>query len=98
MRKLFPIILLSTIVLFIFPMSVSAHVTVSPSEVVPGSRVNFIVSVPVEKDISTIGIRLVIPAELESVMPNVKPGWKIEIKKIDDKVTDRKSTRLNSSH
>lgn len=88
MHKLSNALLFSFFILILSFSNVSAHVTVSPSEAVPGSRVNFAVSVPVEKDISTTGLRLVIPVELESVTPNVKAGWKIEIKKVDDKVNE----------
>lgn len=61
--------------------SAYAHVTVKPAEVKVGQYQNFTVSVPTEKNLPTTAIRLVLPEGLESVRPNVKPGWKIEIKK-----------------
>jgi uncharacterized protein YcnI len=57
-----------------------AHVSVKPAEVGVGAYQNFAVSVPNERETSTVGVRLVIPEGLESVMPNVKPGWIIETK------------------
>lgn len=58
-----------------------AHVVVKPSQVGVGERLNFVVSVPTEKDDPTVELRLIIPEGLQSVRPNVKPGWKIQIKK-----------------
>lgn len=58
-----------------------AHVVVKPAEVGLSEYTNFVVGVPVEKEVPTIGLRLVIPGELQYVTPNVKPGWKISIKK-----------------
>lgn len=54
-----------------------AHVSVKPAEVGMGAYQTFAVNVPNEKEMATIQVRLVIPDGLESVMPNVKPGWVI---------------------
>lgn len=58
--------------------------TVKPSEVKVASHQIFVVSVPDERDDPTVGLRLIIPAGLKSVIPNVKPGWQIEIKKVGE--------------
>ena len=65
----------------LLPVSALAHVSVKPSEVGVGAYQTFMVSVPTEKDMPTTNVRLVIPAGLESVRPNVKPGWEIQIVK-----------------
>lgn len=57
-----------------------AHVSIRPKEVGVGVYQVFSVGVPVEKDSPTTEVRLVIPEGLHSVMPNVKPGWEIEVK------------------
>ncbi len=67
--------------LVVFASTVSAHVVVSPKEVGVGKFQTFSVGVPVEKEIATVGLRLVVPDGLNYVTPNVKPGWKIEVKK-----------------
>jgi uncharacterized protein YcnI len=69
------------VLVFLLPIFASAHVVVRPSEVGVGAYQTFLVSVPTEKDIATVGVRLVIPEGLTSVRPNVKPGWSVEIKK-----------------
>lgn len=63
------------------PTSTYAHVVVRPNQVGVGERVNFVVSVPTEEDSPTIGVKLIIPEELQSVRPNVKPGWRIQLVK-----------------
>ena len=61
-----------------------AHVVVRPATVGIGAYQEFTMSVPTEKDSATVGLRLMIPAVLKSVSPNVKPGWTIDIKKTGD--------------
>lgn len=65
----------------LFPNITLAHVVVRPAEVGIGAFQTFTIGVPTEKDIATVGVRLVIPEGLEHTRPNVKPGWKISIKK-----------------
>lgn len=61
-----------------------AHVSVKPAEVGMGAYQTFSVSVPNEKDMATVRVRLLIPEGLESVMPNVKPGWMITVSHAED--------------
>lgn len=66
----------------IFSVSpVLAHVVVKPGETNVASWQTFSVGVPNEKDSATISLRLVLPSGLKSVSPNVKPGWKVDVKK-----------------
>jgi uncharacterized protein YcnI len=59
----------------------AAHVVVKPNEVGVGAFQTFTIGVPVEKDIPTTGLRVVIPQGLKHVSPNVKPGWTISIQR-----------------
>jgi uncharacterized protein YcnI len=61
-----------------------AHVVVKPDEVGIGAFQTFTVGVPVEKDMTTSAIRVVLPKGLNHVTPNVKPGWTIEVKKTSE--------------
>ncbi len=70
--------------LFWMPISVSAHVSVKPAEVGVGQRLNFIVSVPTEEDNPTTEVRLVMPAGLQSVRPNAKSGWNVQINRVGE--------------
>jgi uncharacterized protein YcnI len=77
MKNLSTIILI--VMLFGVPLLTHAHVVVKPSQVAPGAFQTFTIGVPVEKDNATTGVRLVIPAGLKHVTPNVKPGWRINL-------------------
>lgn len=80
MYRLTLIITLVLFILFITP-SVSAHVTVKPNEVGVATFQTFTIGVPVEQDIPTTEVRLIIPDGVNYVTPNVKPGWTIDVKK-----------------
>lgn len=56
---------------------VSAHVVVNPTEATTATYQTFTVSVPVEKDQPTVGLKLQIPQGVQFVTPTVKPGWTI---------------------
>ncbi len=58
-----------------------AHVVVKPNQTGVAAFQTFTIGVPNEKDMPTVALRLVIPDGLKSVSPNVKPGWKIDVKK-----------------
>lgn len=58
-----------------------AHVVVKPSEVKSATFQTFTMGVPNEKDLPTVGLRLIIPEGLKHVSPNVKPGWTVEVKR-----------------
>lgn len=61
-------------------VNVSAHVVVKPATAGIGAYQIFTMGVPSEKPVATVGLRLVLPDGLNSVTPNVKPGWKVEVK------------------
>ena len=81
MKKLIVFFSIICALALIYSPTVLAHVTVKPSEVKIGAYQNFTVSVPTEKDLPTTQVRLVIPEGLESVRPNVKPGWEIALER-----------------
>jgi uncharacterized protein YcnI len=60
---------------------VLAHVVVKPNQVGIGSFQTFTTGVPNEKELPVTGLKLLIPENLASVSPNVKPGWTVSIKK-----------------
>ncbi len=79
-KKLFAGILAS-LAMLIMPATVFAHVAVQPNEVGVGKTQVFSISVPTEKEVPTVGVRLVLPSGLQEVIPTVKAGWQIEMKK-----------------
>lgn len=80
MKKIIISVTTALLGLFLLVVPVFAHVGVKPSQVSVGAFQTFTVGVPNEREVATIGIRLVIPEGLEHVSPNVKPSWKIEVK------------------
>ena len=58
-----------------------AHVVVKPGEVATATYQVFTVSVPNEKDISTVSVKVVIPEGMQSVTPTNKPGWTVATEK-----------------
>ncbi len=77
--KLFGVV--TALTLLTLPSLAFAHVSVKPASVGVGSFQTFIMGVPSEKEIPTTEIKLLIPAGLEHVRPNVKPGWTIDMVK-----------------
>ena len=66
-------------VFLLMAMPVSAHVTISPGEVVQGSYTVFTVRVPSEKEgTETIAVRVVFPEGVSITRFEPKPGWTAE--------------------
>jgi uncharacterized protein YcnI len=57
----------------------AAHVAVKPGQVGVAAFQTYNVSVPVEKDIPTTALKLLVPAGVKEVAPTVKPGWQINV-------------------
>lgn len=93
-KKSFIFSFLTLTILFLAPVS-SAHVSVKPQQAGAASFQTFTVGVPVEKDMATVGLRLVIPEGLNRVTPNVKSGWKVEVKK-EERTVGMKGEVLNT--
>lgn len=64
-----------------------AHVIVSPNQAAGSSYETFTMAVPSEIDAATVNIKLLVPAGLTDVAPNVKPGWNITLQKTGSTVT-----------
>ena len=64
----------------LMPAVAMAHVAVQPSEVGVGKTQVYSISVPTEKEVPTVAVRIVLPSGLQEVMPTVKAGWQVETK------------------
>ncbi len=69
----------SIISMLVFVAPVFAHAVVKPGQAGVAAYTDFTLGVPSEKDVATTGIKLMIPAGVNSVTPIVKAGWKIEV-------------------
>ncbi|HSR89516.1 MAG TPA: YcnI family protein [Candidatus Udaeobacter sp.] len=65
----------------LFANQAMAHAVVKPNTAGIGKFQTFNLGIPSEKPVATTKVRLVLPEGLSFIMPNVKPGWKIELKK-----------------
>ncbi len=81
MKKIISLSILASIFFSLSLSSALAHVVVKPNTAGLAAFQSFAVGVPNEKDVPTVAVRLVIPEGLKHVTPNVKPGWKIDVKK-----------------
>ena len=59
----------------------SAHVTVSPKTINPKGYSDFIVRVPTEKPVATVGLRLEFPTGLRVARVRAKLGWTAQIQR-----------------
>jgi len=84
MKKRLILLTSSLCAIFLTLTPALAHVVVKPNQVGIGAYQTFTVGVPNEMDNPTIALRLIIPSEIESVSPNVKPNWEIDVKKIGE--------------
>ena len=74
------IIVMSSVAIITGTGSALAHVTVRPSQAGIGSFQTFTVSVPSERDLATVSLRLSLPDGLQNITPTVKSGWNVEVK------------------
>jgi len=61
----------------VFSSTAFAHVTIKPGEVLTAGFQTFTVSVPNEKEISTVSVKVLIPSDVNYVTPTQKSGWEI---------------------
>lgn len=84
MKKIIYLFSISIVSVLMVAAQAHAHVVVKPAEVGVAERTNFVVGVPTEGEYPTTMVRLLIPESMQSVRPNVKPGWNIELVKAGD--------------
>jgi len=70
------------------PATASAHVQVTPKEVLTGSLEVFTLAVPTERSVPTTAVTLRVPGTVQHVTPNTAPGWNVQIKRTGDNSSD----------
>jgi uncharacterized protein YcnI len=84
-RKL---ILLAAVVALVAASAAQAHVTVNPDTAKAGSFSRFAIRVPNERDAAaTIRLTVQLPAGLDFVSFQVKPGWRRTVTRSGDRIT-----------
>jgi uncharacterized protein YcnI len=84
MFKKFVSLITSIGTLFILVQPAFAHVVVKPNQVGVAQYQTFTIGVPNEKEVPVTALKLLIPDGVKSVMPNVKPGWTVNVVKTSD--------------
>lgn len=69
------------------PLVAEAHVVVTPNQVGVGSTTSFSVAVPNERNAAVSSIKLIIPSDMQDVVPDVAGGWDITTDSSGDTVT-----------
>ncbi|HCH34015.1 MAG: hypothetical protein UY35_C0010G0011 [Candidatus Saccharibacteria bacterium GW2011_GWC2_48_9] len=80
-RKIISAVAIASVVSVSFGMPAYAHVTVKPAQVATSSYSTFTVSVPNEKSIPTVEVKLDIPPGVTGVTPTAKAEWDIAVEK-----------------
>ena len=86
-RKSMYVVAVIAVCVFLPASYASAHVTVKPSEAASASYQLFTVSVPNEKPLSTVAVKVLIPENVSGVTPTNKAGWSVSTEKNGDTVT-----------
>jgi len=86
--KLFFVPLFAAIIFLFLVSPTFAHIIVYPSQVGIAKTQVFDISVPTEKDIPTVGLKLLIPQGLQDVLPNIQQGWTIQVVQNGGTVTE----------
>jgi uncharacterized protein YcnI len=80
-NKLLQTLFLTLALILTATQNTFAHVVVKPPQAPIAAFQTFTIGVPVERNVPTTSLRLLIPEGLNYVTPNVKTGWTIEVKK-----------------
>lgn len=74
--------------LFCLASPVFAHVIVHPSQIGIATVQEFTLTMPNEKNIPTVALKLVLPPGLADVIPNETPGWTVSTQTKNNHVTE----------
>jgi uncharacterized protein YcnI len=81
MKKLFAAMALAGLAV----ATVAAHVSIGPSESRLGTSERYVVRVPTEGDVATVGLDLSVPAGVTVSGVLASAGWKAELQREDDR-------------
>ncbi len=63
------------------PVCAGAHVTITPKTAPANGSTEYVLRVPTEKDVPTVSIRVVFPADFEVLRFRAAPGWTMEVER-----------------
>jgi uncharacterized protein YcnI len=73
-------------VVFLFPMVVHAHVSITPRQSTTGATEKYTIRIPTEGKVATTGAEIEFPAGVIVEVIQAPSGWKYELKRQDDRI------------
>jgi uncharacterized protein YcnI len=77
---------LSCVVALVLPLSVQAHVSISPQQSTAGATEKYVVRVPTEGAVMTTGAELEVPEGVVIEAMQAPAGWKYEVKREGNRI------------
>ena len=87
-----PAALCLTAAVVLLPATVSAHITIAPNQSMAGATEKYVVRVPTESKVATVGAELDVPDGVIVEAVAVPSGWKYEVTRKDDRIVKIKWT------
>jgi uncharacterized protein YcnI len=70
----------------VIPMSIQAHVSISPQQSTAGATEKYVVRVPTEGTVMTTGAELEVPAGVVVETVQIPAGWKYDVKREGNRI------------
>lgn len=87
-----PASLLMTALALLVPASANAHVSISPNQSMAGATEKYVVRVPTEGKVATVGAEVDVPDGVIVEIFAVPNGWKYDVTRKDDRIVKIKWT------
>jgi uncharacterized protein YcnI len=87
-----PTTVLLTAIAVLTPAAARAHVSISPNQSMAGATEKYVMRVPTESKVATVGAELTVPEGVIVEAVAVPNGWKYEVTRKDDRIVSIKWT------
>lgn len=91
-RLQLPATMLLTSLALLAPAAAYAHVSISPNQSMAGATEKYVMRVPTESKVATVGAELDVPDSVIVEAVAVPSGWKYEVTRKDDRIVKIKWT------
>ena len=81
-----------TVAVVLLPATASAHITIAPLQSIAGATEKYVMRVPTESKVATVGAELDVPDGVIVEAVAVPNGWKYEVTRKDDRIVNIKWT------
>src|SRR5215210_2704690 len=91
-RPQLPAMMIVTAFALCLPAAANAHVSITPRQSMAGATEKYVIRVPTESKVATVGAELVVPEGVIVETVAVPNGWKYEVTRKDDRIVSIKWT------